>query len=59
MTELELKRLELEKIKVSAAKSDLEFRILERLDEIKRIEDQIKIQSARMLELDDMIKKGK
>lgn len=44
MTHLDKKRKELEIIKVKAARHELEFRILEKEDEILRLRDNIKIQ---------------
>ena len=51
MTGLEIKRIKLELVKVAAARADLEFRIEERLDEINRIKDNIKIQLDKEAEL--------
>lgn len=45
MQPIEIKRMKLELIKVSAARSELEFRIDEKMDEISRIKDHIKIQA--------------
>lgn len=59
MTELELKRKELELIKVAAARAELEFKILEKQDEIVRIKDNIQIQLKRETELTAEIKKAK
>lgn len=53
---LDLKRKELELIKVSAAKAELEFRILERLDEIERIKQHIEAQVKREQELKDELR---
>ena len=47
MSPLELKRMKLELINVSAARHGLEFKIEERLEDIKRIEEQIKLQLAK------------
>jgi hypothetical protein len=55
MTGLELKRIKLELVKVAAARADLEFRIEERLDEIQRIKDNIKIQLDKEAELQGKI----
>ena len=41
---LELKRKELELMRVETARKELEFKIEERLDEINRLEDHIKVQ---------------
>lgn len=51
MNTLDLKRLKLELIKVSAARHELEFRIEERLDEIARVKEHIKVQEDREVEL--------
>lgn len=51
MAPLELKRMKLEFVKVQAARADLEFRVEERLDEIARIKDNIKIQLDKEAEL--------
>lgn len=51
MSELELKRMKLELIKVSAAKAEIEFRIDERLDEIARLKLNIGSQVKREEEL--------
>ena len=51
MTGLELKRMKLELVKVAAARCELEFRVDERLDEINRIKDNIKIQADKEAEL--------
>jgi len=51
MSPLELKRMKLELIKVSAARAELEFKIEERLEDINRLKDNIKIQEAREAEL--------
>lgn len=59
MTELELKRKELELIKVAAARAELEFKILEKQDEVLRIKDHIQAQLKREAELKDEIKKAK
>ena len=58
-TPLEIKRLELELIKVAAARHELEFRVEERLDEIARIKDHIKIQLDKEAELMDKISNAK
>lgn len=55
MQPLEIKRMKLELVKVSAARSELEFRIEERNDEIARIMEHIKIQIAKEEELSEKI----
>jgi hypothetical protein len=55
MTPLELKRMKLELIKVAAARHELEFRIEERLDEINRLKDHVKVQEAKEAELKEKI----
>jgi hypothetical protein len=56
MTPLELKRLKLELVKVAAARHEIEFRIDERLDEIARLKEHVKIQEAKEAELTEKIK---
>ena len=55
MSPLDLKRMKLDLIKVGAAKAELQFKIDERLEDIKRIEDNIKIQEDKEQELRDKI----
>ena len=55
MTPLELKRMKLELIKVAAARHELEFRIEERLEEISRIKEHVKVQEAKEAELMEKI----
>lgn len=49
---LETKRKEVELMRVRAARAELEFRILEREEEIKRMSDQIEIQIKKEAELE-------
>lgn len=51
MTNLELKRTEVELIRVQAARAELEFKIIEREDEIERIRENIQAQLKREEEL--------
>lgn len=51
MTPLELKKTKLELLKVSAAKAEIEFRIDERLDEIERLKQHVKVQEEKEQEL--------
>lgn len=51
MANLDLKRIKLELVKVAAARAELEFRIEERLDEIERLKEHIKVQLDREEEL--------
>ena len=55
MTPLELKRMKLELVKVAAARNEIEFRIEERLDEISRLQEHIKVQEAKEAELKSKI----
>ena len=48
---LELKKMKVELLRVSAAKAELEYRIEESMENIKRIEDSIKIQKDKEEEL--------
>lgn len=42
--EFEIKKKELEQVKINAAKMELEFRILEKMQEVDRIKENIKLQ---------------
>jgi len=48
---LERKKLQVELLRVSAAKADLELKIEERLDEIERLKEHIKVSENREKEL--------
>lgn len=50
-TPLEIKRKEVELIRVSAAKADLELRVHERMEEVERLHEHIKVSEAKELEL--------
>lgn len=52
MTALEQKRKELDIIKVKAAKSEMEFRILEKEEEIERLKINIKLQDDGITKLE-------
>lgn len=56
MTSLELKKMKVELMRVSASRAELELRVDERLDEIERIKEHIKISQAKEIELADKIK---
>lgn len=51
MTNLELKRIRVELLKVGAARAELEMRIEEYMENVKRLEDSIAIQKAKEDEL--------
>lgn len=51
MTPLERKKIEVELLRVNAAKEEMNLRILESQDQITRLEDQIKIQETKETEL--------
>jgi hypothetical protein len=55
MSPLDLKRIKLELIKVAAARHEIEFRIEERLEEISRLKEHVKIQEAKEAELKEKI----
>lgn len=59
MTELEMKRKELELIKVAAARAELEFKILEKQEEVLRIKEHIQVQLTRETQLKEELKKAK
>ena len=52
MNELELKRKRLELSKVRVAREELEFKVEERMEEIKRIQDAIEKQKTKEAELE-------
>lgn len=52
---LELKKIKLELMRVQTARMDMELKIDERKEEIQRLEDHIKIQSDKELELSQKI----
>ncbi len=56
MTNFELKKIKVELLRVSAAKGEMELRIEEAMETIKRLEDSIKIQEAKEQELMAKIK---
>jgi hypothetical protein len=49
--ELELAKIKLELIRVSAARAELEFIVMQRESEIKRVKDNIAIQLTKEVEL--------
>lgn len=53
--ELELHRLKLERIRVSAARAELEYNILQRQSEIRRMQENIAISAAKEAEIDSKI----
>lgn len=55
MSPIELKKIKVELLRVSAAKAELELRIDERLEEIQRLKDNIKISEAKEVELQEKI----
>lgn len=50
-SKLEIKKLEVELLRVSASKAELELRIHERMDEIDRLNEHIAISEAKEKEL--------
>lgn len=59
MSPIEVKRKELELIKVAAARHELEFKIMEREEEIERIKTSIEVQLKKEAELKEELKKIK
>jgi hypothetical protein len=49
---LESMRLNMELMRVKAAKAEMEFKIAERLEDIKRIEESMKVQDAKIEEIE-------
>ena len=58
-TPLEIKRKEVELIRVSAAKADLELRVHERMEEVERLHEHIEISEAKEVELAQLIQEMK
>lgn len=56
LNSLELKKLKVELLRVSASKAELELRVEERLEEIERIKEHISISEAKEHELKEKIK---
>jgi hypothetical protein len=56
MSPIELKRKKVELLHVSAAKADLELRIHERMEEIDRLKEHIRISEAKEVELAQLIR---
>jgi hypothetical protein len=59
MNDLELKRMEVELIRVQAARAELEFKIIEREHDIMRIKEHIKVQLDKEEELKNRLKDAK
>lgn len=53
---LEKKKLQVELLRVGAARAELELRIDERQEEIERLKEHIKIQELKEIELTEKIK---
>jgi hypothetical protein len=56
MTPLEKKKLEVELLRVNAAKEEMLLKILEAEDQIERINNLVKIQEAKELEIKEKLK---
>ena len=54
--DLSRKKLEVEKMKVSASKAEMELNILKHMEDIERIKKSIKAQEERILEIDELLK---
>jgi predicted transcriptional regulator len=52
---LEIKRKKVELLRVSSAKAELELRIHERMEEVERLQEHIKISEAKEVELAQVI----
>lgn len=59
MDDLEYERLLLEKSRVTTAKAEMRYNIKQRQSEIRRLEETMKIQEAKELELDATIQNAK
>jgi len=53
---IEIKKMELEQLRVRTARAELEFKILERQEDIKRLEEHVKVQLDRELEIENKLK---
>jgi len=51
----EIKKLELQRMKINTGKAEMEFKILERLEDIKRLEENIKNQDNAVKEINEQI----
>jgi len=56
MTALEKKRLQAELLRITSAKFELELRIEERLEEIEKLKEHIKIQEDKEKEIQEKLK---
>jgi hypothetical protein len=56
LNNLDKKKLQVELLRVSAAKAELELRVDERLEEIERIKEHIKISEAKEVELKEKLR---
>jgi hypothetical protein len=56
---IEIKRMEVEIMRVAAAGCEMELKIEERLEEVERLRGHILIQNARVAELTKQIKEAK
>lgn len=52
---LDIKKMQVELLRVSASKAELELRIDERLEEIERIKEHIKVSEAKEIELKEKL----
>jgi hypothetical protein len=52
---LEVKKMQVELMRVAAARAEMEFKIMERLEDIERLKEQIKLQEAKEQELKQKI----
>jgi hypothetical protein len=53
---IEKKKKEVELMKVQAAKAEFELKIIQRMEEIERLEDNIKLQEEKISELQHELK---
>jgi hypothetical protein len=57
LNSLDTKKLQVELLRVSASKAELELRVEERLEEIERLKEHIKISELKEIELKEKLKK--
>lgn len=59
MSPIDVKRKELELVRISAARAEMEFKIMEKEEEVDRLKANIQIQLVKEAEIKDELKKLK
>ena len=55
MRDLDKKKTKLELMRITTARAELDYKIEERLDEISRLKEQIKIQDDKIAEIEKLL----